>query len=232
MSTASNPDGQKTLERLQKIETRLDELQKVERKLYNNPLFVGIVCIFLSLGGAFFLDNLNEDKPPKAEIKITGYDIVTVNRQQNLYDIGVNLHVENLVSSQHSFTIDQTSIFINVPDELRPELINISDYYKSREWMNSFSYSNGMPVTVKPGDYVEISSNEVKHTFTLIVPGEYTVRVLVYKDSFPKILYGDFNIHLSEHGTIYTENIEFPIKLEPFEGFEIHNLLSRQHQSV
>lgn len=220
MSTASNPDGQKTLERLEKIETRLNELQNVERKLFNNPLVVGIVCVLLSIGGAFVLDNLNVDKPPKAEIKIIGYDIISENRQQNLYDIGVDLHVENLVSSQRSFTVDQTSIFINVPDELRPELINISDYYKSREWINSFSYSNGMPVTVKPGDYVEINSNDVKHTFTLIVPGEYTVRVLVYKDSSPKILCGDFNIHLSEHGTIYTEDIEFPIKLEPFEGFE------------
>lgn len=224
MSTASNPDGPKTLERLQQIEDRLDELEKIKGKFYNRPLAVGLVvglfCVFSGLVGGYFFDSLYEDKPPKAEIKITGYDIISENRQQNLYDIGVDLQVENLVSSKRSFTVTQTSIFINVPDELRPELINISDYYINRNWITSFSHSNGIPLIVKPGDYVEINSNDIKHTFTLIVPGEYTIGVLVYKDSSPKMLYGEFNVHLSEHGTIYTEDIEFPIKLEPFEGFE------------
>lgn len=86
--------------------------------------------------------------------------------------------------------------------------------------MESFAYSHGTPVTVKPGDVVEIDSRNAKHTFILIVPGEYRVKVRVdYFDSSSQRppLYGYFDIHLSESGTIYTENLEFPIKLEPFE---------------
>jgi hypothetical protein len=220
MSTALNPDGPKTLERLQQIEDRLDELQKVKSKSYNHPLVVGLLCVVVSLIGANCLDNLSEDKPATAEILITDYDIFAENREQGLFEIGVPLQVENPKFSQRSFTIDQISISINVPDELRPELINISDYYENRDWIESFSYSHGTPMTVKPGDVVEIDSRNAKHTFILKVPGEYRVRVSVdYFDSSSKRppLYGYFNIHLSEHGTIYTENLEFPIKLEPFE---------------
>lgn len=224
MSTASNPDGSKTLERFQQIEDRLNELQKSKTKIYNNPLFVGLFCVsvsvLLSLFGAIILDNLSEDKPATAEILITDYDIFDVNREQGLFEIGVPLQVENPKFSQRSFTIDQISIFIDVPDELRPELINISDYYENRDWMESFAYSHGTPVTVKPGDVVEFDSRNAKHTFILTVPGEYKVKVRVdYFDSSSQRppLYGYFDIHLSEHGTIYTENLEFPIKLEPFE---------------
>ena len=224
MSTASNPDGPKTLERLHQIEDRLNELQKSKRKFYNNPLIVGLIvgisCVLVSLILANHLDNLNEDKPATAEILITDYEIFDVNREQGLFEIGVPLQVENPMFSQRSFTIDQISISINVPDELRPELINISDYYKNRDWMESFAYSHGTPVTVKPGDVVEIDSRNAKHTFILTVPGEYRVKVRVdYFDSSSQRppLYGYFDIHLSESGTIYTNNLEFPIKLEPFE---------------
>jgi len=212
MSTASNPDGSETLERFQQIEDRLNELQKSKTKIYNNPLFVGLFCVSVSVLLSLF-----------GAILITDYDIFDVNREQGLFEIGVPLQVENPKFSQRSFTIDQISIFIDVPDELRLELINISDYYENRDWMESFAYSHGTPVTVKPGDVVEFDSRNAKHTFILTVPGEYRVKVRVdYFDSSSQRppLYGYFDIHLSEHGTIYTENLEFPIKLESFEDIE------------
>ena len=222
MSTASNPDDPKILER--QIEEILNKSQKFERKFYNKPLFVGLLCVIVSvvfsLIGAIYLDNLSEDKPATAEILITDYDIFDVNHDQGLFEIGVPLQVENPKFSQRSFTIDQISILISVPDELRPELINISDYYENRDWMESFAYSHGTSVTVKPGDVVEIDSQNAKHTFILTVPGEYKVKVRVdYYDSLSQRspLYGYFTIHVSESGTIYTEDLEFPIKLESLE---------------
>lgn len=99
MSTASNPDGPKILERLHQIEDRLNELQKSKRKFYNNPLIVGLIvgisCVLVSLFLANHLDNLNEDKPATAEILNTDYEIFDVNREQGLFEIGVPLQVEN-----------------------------------------------------------------------------------------------------------------------------------------
>ena len=224
MITTPNPDIPKILERLQQIEEILNESKYFKRKFYNKPLCIGLLCVVVRVGlsiiGAIYLDNLSEEKPATAEILITDYDIFGVNHEQGLFEIGVPLQVENPKFSQRSFTIDQISIFISVPDELRPELINISDYYENRDWMESFAYSHGTPVTVKPGDVVEIDSQNAKHTFILKVPGEYKVKVRVdYYDSLSKKspLYGYFTIHVSESGTIYTEDLEFPIKLESLE---------------
>ena len=220
MNSTSNPDDPKILERIQQIEGRLNKLDKSKRKVYNHPLLIGLVCVVFSLGGANYLDYLSEDEPTTAEIQITDYDIFGANHEQGLFEIGVPLRIENPKFSQRSFTIDQISIFINVPDELRPELINISDYYENRDWMDSFAYSRGTSITVKPGDVVEIDGQNAKHTFILTVPGEYKVKVRVdYSDSLSKrpSLCGYFNIHLSEHGTIYTKDLDFPIKLEPLE---------------
>lgn len=204
----------------------LKEKQKYSKKLLNQPLVVGMICVVftvsLTLIGTYILelhfDNKNMYKPSKVEIQITDYGIVLLNREQKIYDIGVSLSVENPKFSQRSITVEQTSIFINIPNELRHELINISDYYNDRNWMESYSYSHGRPLTIKPGDVETIEIEDIQHTFILLVPGEYQVRVTVdYHDNlydYPP-LNGYFNIILRESGSIILKEDSdiFPIKL-------------------
>lgn len=212
-------DGNNTRQRIEEI---LKDNQKSKKKFYNNPLLVGIFCVFISLIGSYFiahhLDTINLDRPTTAEIQIVDFKIDNVNPKQNLYDIGVDLRVENPKYFQRSITIDEISINVNVPDELRPELVNISDYYISRNWMDSPAYSSGTRLTVKPGEVEKIDSYSNRHQFALSVSGKYKVRVRVdYYDSLSKRppLYGYFNISVG-NGAIYTTNdLEFPIKLEP-----------------
>lgn len=210
-------NGKDTPERIENI---LKDNQKSNTKIYNNPLFVGLICVLISLIGSYFiatyLDTINLDRPTTAEIQIIDFKIDNVNSKQNLYDIGVDLRIENPKYFQRSITIDEISINVNVPDELRPELVNISDYYISRNWMDSHAYSSGTHLTVKPGEVEKIDSYSNRHQFSLSVSGKYKVRVRVdYYDSLSKRppLYGYFDIYLGS-GAIYTKESEFPMKLE------------------
>lgn len=210
-------DGKDTPRRIEEI---LKDNQKSNTKISNNPLFIGLICVFISLIGSYFiatyLDAINLDRPTTAEIQIIDFKIDNVNPKQNLYDIGVDLRIENPKYFQRSITIDEISININVPDEVRPELVNISDYYISRNWMDSPAYSSGTNLTIKPGEVAKIDSHSNRHQFALSVSGKYKVRVRVdYYDSLSKRppLYGYFDISIGK-GAIYTNNLEFPIKLE------------------
>jgi hypothetical protein len=186
------------------------------KRISNNPLFVGILCILISTCIAVHLDNKKINESPTAEILITDLTLENSNSKQNLYGIGVDLSIENPSFSQRSFTIESVTLDVKVPDELRPELSNISTYYENRDYIESFAYSNGPRTIVPPGEVIKINGNEVQHTFSFPIPGDYEIRVKVdYYDSISKRppQYAYFYVSIDEHGTIYTKNQMLPIKI-------------------